>query len=223
MDNYKIKLRERVAEVLRGDNTGHDIYHSDRVYSYARKIVKGENWLDYINDNILYAAAMLHDVGHQKCLKEGDKSREKHVEYSEQYARGILRSMDVPKDEIGRVVACIHLHDDTKPWGKKTPTTVKEILALQDADNLEAMGVLGQLRISFYSYDNKLMFYDPELSKTKNLEESRNKCIIHNMIWHLGLYENLNTGTAKILAKKKDASAKRMIEDLLEELDVSEE
>ncbi|MCX6774934.1 MAG: HD domain-containing protein [DPANN group archaeon] len=223
--DYKARLESRVAEILKDDHTGHDIHHSKRVYNYTRKIASGEGWLKDINDDDLYAASMLHDIGHLKCIREGDKLRMKHMEYGAQLAKGILRSLDMPKGEIELVMKCIYLHDDTKPWQIKnrTPTDVQEVLLIQDADNLEAMGVLGQIRVLLYSHDNGVALYNPTLSLTEKLEVSRNESAIHNMIWHLNLDDYFNTATAKVLAQKKKASAKKMIEDFLEEFNMLEE
>jgi uncharacterized protein len=214
---YREKLDAAVKEILKNDTTGHDIHHSMRVYNLAKAIAEGEGWA--FDDDILFATAMLHDSGHERSKSTGDAQRLKHMGYGAEIAQKILAEVGFPEHKIQPVLQGILLHDETKPWGidKRTPTNVKEILLIQDADNLEGMGNLGMARILIYGFEEGKVLFDPTLSLTENLAESRKSSSLHNLIWHLDLDENLNTRTAKQMAQERKVQAKNFIEQFLKE------
>jgi uncharacterized protein len=214
---YREKLDAAVKEILKDEPTGHDIHHSTRVYNLAKEIAKNENW--QIDDDILFAIAMLHDAGHERSISTGDTYRYKHMIYSADIAKRVLAEVGFPEQKIPVVLQGILQHDQTKPWGlaSRTPTDIKEILLIQDADNLEAIGMLGMVRVLVFNIQAGTPLYKPELSLTKDLEKSRLESSIHNLIWHLSLDDNLNTQAAKQMAQERKVQAKNFIEQFLKE------
>jgi len=214
---HREKLEVAAKELLKNDPTGHDIYHSMRVYNLAKEIAKKEGW--QFDDDILFAIAMLHDAGHERSIRTGDKYRYKHMEYSAEIAKRVLAEVGFPEQKIPVVLQGILQHDQTKPWGlaNRIPTDIKEILLIQDADNLEAIGILGMVRVLVFNIQAGTPLYKPELSLTKDLEKSRLESAIHNLIWHLSLGDNLNTKAAKKMVQERKIQARNFLDQFLKE------
>lgn len=61
------RLKSYIKKIFENDSSGHDYFHSIRVYKLAMKIVKGEN----CDKNIVMMSALLHDVDDKKTFSNG--------------------------------------------------------------------------------------------------------------------------------------------------------
>ncbi len=61
------KIKKTAEKELKGCDAGHDINHAIRVYNLALKLAKGVKGIDL---EILQLAALLHDIGGLKELKD---------------------------------------------------------------------------------------------------------------------------------------------------------
>jgi uncharacterized protein len=221
MDNIlREKLDRSTVDILRKDVTGHDEDHSAIVYNFAIKIAVGEGWLEHINENTLYAIAKLHDTGYSN--PEGAKDHYvSHPQYGVEIAKKILPEVGFPEADMPIVLEGILLHDDLKPWAiaNRKPTNVKEILLVQDADNLEGMGARGIARILDYCLRVGRPLYNKNLPVNKEtLLEDCEKSAIHNILLHaITLGENLNTETAKQMARPKQGVMIDYVEQYMQE------
>jgi uncharacterized protein len=138
-----MSFRDGLAQYLREQaNPAHKYGHQPRLYALTREIAALTPRLDY-DDDIVYAAAFLHDlgvfIGHRPedpaALAAWD-----HVAYTCAQAPAILTRLGFPADKIPAVLACIREHQP-----HDAPHSVEATL-LRDADILEQLGAVGILR-----------------------------------------------------------------------------
>jgi uncharacterized protein len=139
--------------------------HQPRLYHLARRIGAG---LAY-DDDILYAAAWLHDIG----VFIGHRPEERmalstwdNVAYAVEKVPLLLEQFGFPAEKIAAVVTAINEHLPTS-----TPTTIESAL-LRDADILEQLGTVGILRtVSKIGRDTRFhTFADALAALQRNLE-----------------------------------------------------
>ena len=97
-------------------------------------------------------------------------------------------------------------------------------LILQDADNLDAIGAIGIGRTFAYGGSHNVVMYDEnvELNENNDYSESNDKdaSTIHHFYHKLfKLKENMNTYTAKEIAKERTEFMKIFVEEFLKEWD----
>jgi uncharacterized protein len=136
----RIRYREAIAHYVLANALPPDKFsHQPRLYHLARKLAEGRSF----DDDVLYAAAWLHDlgvfIGHRPedpvALAAWDA-----LAYASQKVPQVLRQVDFPAGKIPAVLEAIRTH---LPHGK--PATFEGQL-LRDADLLEQLGAIGILR-----------------------------------------------------------------------------
>ena len=113
--------------------------HQARLYQLAKCLAEGQAY----DDDVLYAAAWLHDlgvfIGHRPedpvALAAWD-----HIAYANRQAPGVLRQLGFPEAKIPAVLEVIRTH-----LPSSTPTSFEGTL-LRDADILEQLGAIAILR-----------------------------------------------------------------------------
>lgn len=113
--------------------------HQPRLYELTRQIGEGIAY----DDDIVYAAAWLHDIG--VFLGNRPEAPEElrhwdHVAYACERVPGILAHAGFPREKIPAVLDAIRTH---QPHDE--PATI-EATILRDADILEQLGAIGILR-----------------------------------------------------------------------------
>lgn len=133
-------FRDALAVFIREQARPIDKYgHQPRLYDLAR-IIAGSS--DY-DDDVLYAAAWLHDLGVFIGHRPEDPAmleRWDSLAYAIDRVPDILVSVHFPANKIEQVVEAIRTH---QPTGK--PVTVEAVI-LRDADILEQLGAVGVMR-----------------------------------------------------------------------------
>ena len=121
----------------------HKYGHQPRLYTLTQQIAARMHPAPTYDDDIVFAAAFLHDlgvfIGHRPEDPEALRAWN-HVTYVCDRAPGLLDSFDFPTEKIPAVLACIHEH---QPHDE--PQTFEATL-LRDADILEQLGAIGILR-----------------------------------------------------------------------------
>jgi uncharacterized protein len=133
-------FRDFIAAVVAREARPADKYgHQPRLYALTRRI--GEEFT--YDDDIVYAAAWLHDIGvfvgnrpeDPELLRQWD-----HVGYACERSDLILREAGFPEEKIPAVLDAIRTHQP-----KDDPQSIEAVI-LRDADILEQPGAIGLLR-----------------------------------------------------------------------------
>lgn len=211
MDGYAecvVKLKSYVKEIFKNDSSGHDYFHSIRVYKLAMKIAESET----CDKGIVMMSALLHDVDDRKLFQT--------VNFAN--TRKILQDCMVLPAEIERVIEVIK-SVSFKGIDSVIPQTIEGKI-VQDADRLDAMGAIGIARAFAYggSYGRKL--YDPEIPIVNEMDEkkylkSEGTTINHFYEKLLLLKDMLNTDTARRIAVRRQLVMERFLEEFYAEWD----
>lgn len=133
-------FRTELADYIRREAMPEDKYgHQPRLYALTQRIGEG---LEY-DDDVVYAAAWLHDLGVFVGHRPEDPQKLAHwdhVAYTVARVHGILERSGFPTAKISAVVDAICTH---QPHDE--PLTI-EATILRDADILEQLGAIGILR-----------------------------------------------------------------------------
>jgi uncharacterized protein len=133
---WRVALAEYIANEARPvEKYG----HQPRLYALTLKIGEGVTY----DDDIVYAAAWLHDLGVFTGHRPEDPealARWDHVVYTIERTPEILKSFSFPGSKIAAVLECIRNHQP-----RDTPESIESTI-LRDADILEQLGAIGILR-----------------------------------------------------------------------------
>ena len=159
--------REALVEYIRAQAKPPDKFsHQPRLYQLAKRLAEEQAY----DDDVLYAAAWMHDlgvfIGHRPEDPEA-LAAWNHVAYATAQVPPILRQFGFPEGKIAATIEAIRTH---LPSGK--PTTFEGTL-LRDADLLEQLGAIAVLRtVSKVGRDTRFVRYaDAVRVLRKNAEE----------------------------------------------------
>ena len=159
--------REAVAEYIRAQAKPPDKFsHQPRLYRLAKSLAEGRPY----DDDVLYAAAWMHDLGVFYGHRPEDPAALAawdHVAYAMREAPGLLRRFGFPEEKIPAAMEAIRTH-----LPSRQPTTFEGTL-LRDADLLEQLGAIGILRtVSKVGRDTRFVrLGDPLAALRRSAEE----------------------------------------------------
>ena len=136
---------------MKGCDAGHDINHALRVYDLCLKLSQGLKGIDL---EVLQLAALLHDIGGLKELKD-KTGKVCHARESAKMARKILENLKYSEEKIKKVIHCILAHRNRT---RVMPET-QEAEILFDSDKLDALGALGVARSYIWIGKNNAKIY----------------------------------------------------------------
>jgi uncharacterized protein len=132
--------RQLIAEYIGREAKPFDKFgHQPRLYALAVEVGAGQTY----DDDVLYAAAWMHDLGVFIGHRPEDPEALAHwnnVAYALDRTPGVLRPMNFPEEKIPAVLEAIRTHQP-----QAEPVTAEAIM-LRDADILEQLGAIGVLR-----------------------------------------------------------------------------
>ena len=189
------KTAQFVREHLEGESTGHDWWHTYRVWKMALRIAKEEK---DVNIFVIQLAALLHDIADWK-FHGGDES------IGVKLAREWLEKLGVDEKTINNVCEIIK-EVSFKGAGVKSKPKTKEGMIVQDADRLDALGAIGIARCFATGAKLNQEIYNPEIKPKfhKTFEEYKNSkttSINHFYEKLLLLKDLMNTETARRIAE----------------------
>lgn len=199
-----------VKKVFETDHSGHDYFHTLRVYNTATKIAEKEN----AHLLTVQLAALLHDVDDIKLSPRTHKYKDRAVGFLKEHGA----SLDMIKnicDIIGEI--------SFKGTDSVIPATI-EGKCVQDADRLDAIGAIGIARAFAYGGNHDRVIHDPDVKPAMNMTEEQYRKHISTTLNHF--YEKLfllkdlmNTETAKQIAEKRDDYMRAYVSEFLDEWD----
>ena len=207
LNNVKInKTLEFVKSRLSGEATGHDFFHTYRVWKTAQSIALEEG----ADMFVVQMAALLHDIADWK-FHNGDDSVGPRI------AEEWLREIDVNEETIAHVCDIIR-HISFKGAGVKSGINTTEGMIVQDADRLDALGAVGIARAFAYGGSRGREIYNPDEKPVlhESFEQYKNNkgTTVNHFYEKLLLLKGLmNTETAKKMAEERH----KYMEDFLKQ------
>lgn len=196
-----------VKETFENEYSGHDYFHTLRVFKMATRIAE----LEGANVELVQLAALLHDVDDRKL------SPKTHENLSN--ARSFLSSNGV--DGATAEGICQMIREVSFGANDSAPTTL-EGKCVQDADRLDAIGAIGIARAFAYGGHHQRMMYHPEIEPNLNMSKeeyikSQSTTINHFYEKLFRLTNLMNTRTAIEMARARESYMREYVEEFLKE------
>ena len=192
------RTREFVQHRLKGAEGGHDWFHIERVYRTAVKIAAAEN----VNSLVVALGALLHDIADSK-FHGGNE------EIGPELAADFLDSIGLDTAVRDHVITIIkEISFKNTLTGQMPNEKSPELMVVQDADRLDAIGAIGIARaFNFGGFKNRPLF-DPSVAPNLNMtkqeyKKAENPTINHFYEKLLLLKDQMNTKTAKAMAEDR--------------------
>lgn len=208
-----IQLIERAQEYVRdkfeNEYSGHDYFHTLRVFKMATHIAEREG----ADVEIAQLAALLHDVDDRKISPETYECQTN--------AREFLVSSGVDENTVELI--CGIIREISFGANSSAPSTL-EGQCVQDADRLDAIGAIGIARAFAYGGNHNRHMYHPDVKPNLNMTKeeyvkSESTTINHFYEKLFKLTALMNTKTAIQIAKAREAYMKEFVDEFLDEWD----
>ncbi len=212
--NIVNQTQKFVRKKLEGEGSGHDWWHIVRVVNNAKTIAKKEGGDLFV----IELAALLHDIADWK-FHDGDSSIGANI------TRQWLTKKAVDPSVIDEVAYIVE-HISFKGGTNSMPMRTIEGKIVQDADRLDAVGAIGIARAFAYGGAAGRQIYNPDIKpkQYQSFESFKNTITENHTINHfykklLLLKDNMNTKTAKQLAKHRHQFMKAYLQEFYKEWD----
>jgi uncharacterized protein len=190
------------------DDGSHDTSHLQRVWKNAAAIHAGEGG----DAQVLFAATLLHDC---VAVEKNSPLRAQASRLSADKAAGVLSSLGWPDAKVEAAAHAIAAHSFSAGIA---PATL-EAKTLQDADRLDAIGMLGVARCFYVAGRMGRALYDPAdpHAEQRPLDDSR-YTLDHFHTKLLKLASGFQTATGARMAAIRHARLQRFVDEFAEEI-----
>lgn len=207
------RTADYMKERLSNESSGHDWWHTYRVWKMGRKIATSEG----ANLYVVELACLLHDIADYK-LHEGDE------EIGPRLAGEWLQSLSVEHSIVNNITGIIST-SSFKGANAENKISTLEGECVQDADRLDAIGAIGIARCFTFGGNKGNTMYDPSIPVKMDMSEEEYKRADHTQINHfyeklMLLKDRMNTLTAKRMAEEKHQFMEKFLEQFHREWDL---
>lgn len=205
-DLATLLLPHTVAEKVDGS---HDASHLLRVWNNVCAIRDHEGG----DPEILIAATLLHDC---VSVEKNSPFRSSASRLAAAKATELLTQMAWAEERVGAVAHAIEAHSFSAAIAPET----LEARVLQDADRLDALGMIGVARLFYVSGRMSGGLYDPHDPHASHRDYDDKRFAVdhfHTKLFHLA--EGFQTATGARLAQKRHERMKRYLDELMQEVD----
>ena len=184
-----------IRAAFAGDSSGHDYYHSMRVYQAALLIAKRE----HADAGIVALAALLHDVDDRKLSPQTHAHKDNAVRF--------LTEHGVSEESIRRI--CLIIDEVSFSGSDSVRPSTLEGQCVQDADRLDALGAIGIARTFAYGGSHGRAMYDPDDPPMLNMNRAeyvkRGSSSLNHFYEMLFLLKDMmSTDYGRKIAEKRD-------------------
>jgi len=188
-ENCLEDCRKYIRSLLRGDATGHDWLHVDRVEKTAMRIFRSEPGVDEFR---LRLTALLHDADDRKLFPETAKT----LLHADSFLREHSETVD--NDLRERILQDIR---DIPYSGGRTPEGIEGRI-VQDSDRIDALGAIGIARLFAFGGARGITLYDPNIPPTGK-PGCDSTSINHFYEKILKLEDTVNTKAGRVMARQR--------------------
>lgn len=197
-----------VAHATEGDDGSHDIAHILRVFKNAMRIRAQDGG----DGRILTAAVLLHDC---VAVEKDSPLRHQASALAAQKASGILEGLGWSKDDIAAVAHAVLTHS----FSANLPPETLEAKILQDADRLDAIGMVGAARCFYIAGRLGSGLYDPfDPSAEDRALDDKRFAIDHFTTKLFKLADQFQTPTGRLLAKERHERLQTVLAMFMDEI-----
>ena len=195
-----------VKEKFENEYSGHDWFHTLRVFKTATRIAEAEG-ADLVTVQL---AALLHDVDDRKLSPETYEDKANAREFLSE------NNVDAGKIEgICRIIGEISFAENCVP-------STLEGKCVQDADRLDAIGAIGIARAFAYGGNHNRMMYHPDVKPNLNMSKeeyvnSKSTTVNHFYEKLFKLTDMMNTDTAKAIAREREEYMRGFLAEFMDE------
>lgn len=202
---------EYAKSKFKNEFSGHDFFHTLRVYKLACLIAEKEG----ADLTIVGVSALLHDVDDIKLSPSTYKNKDN--------ARRFLALQDVDAETIDLICKII---DEVSFLGTDSlvPSTL-EGKCVQDADRLDALGAIGIARAFAFGGSHQREMYNPDIPPQENMNgeeyrKSESTSLNHFYEKLFKLRDMMNTETAKKIANERHEFMQNFVNEFLREFNI---
>ena len=197
-----------LPHAIDGNDGAHDIAHLQRVWKNAAKIQASEGG----DIEILCAAALLHDC---VSVEKNDPGRALASRLAAQKASGVLSVLGWNPERIALTAHAIEAHSFS---ARIAPETL-EAKILQDADRLDAIGLIGAVRCFYIAGRMGSGLYDPvePVAISRPLDDKR-YALDHFPVKLFKLADGFQTVTGAALARLRQERLEQFFADFIGEI-----
>ncbi|HCH6763849.1 TPA: HD domain-containing protein [Serratia marcescens] len=205
---YQTLAQTLLPLTLESDDGSHDVAHLHRVWKNCRRISKLEGG----DRRILCAAVLLHDA---VAVEKNSPQRHLASRMAAEQATLTLARLEWAPADIAAVAHAIEAHS----FSAGIPPQTLEAKILQDADRLDAIGLIGVARCFYIGGRMRSALYDAADPRAEHRQyDDKRFSLDHFETKLFKLQDGFQTTAGRQMAEQRTERMRRFVDDLLEEV-----